>query len=66
MREQQTREAIRQACLRAARVAYEQAMQQGLCAEGALEAALGAIETLDLDAVGDTPLPNSIEYKDTD
>lgn len=39
---------IRAACLKAARQAYEDALLRGLCPEGALEAALGAIETLDL------------------
>lgn len=42
-------EIVRAACLRAARRACEDAMQSGLCAEGALEAALGAIEMLDLE-----------------
>lgn len=41
-------------------------MVQGLCAEGALEAALGAIETLNLEAVGVTSSPGSIEQKETD
>lgn len=44
-------ELVRAACLRAARAAYDDALQSGLCAEGALEAALGAIETLDLDNI---------------
>ena len=48
---QPTPEAVRAACLAAAREAYEDAMQRGLCAEGALEAALGAIEMLDLETV---------------
>lgn len=47
--ERQWREAVRAACLAAARAAYEDAMMRGVCAEGALEAALGAIETLDLE-----------------
>ncbi|MBW3567538.1 MAG: acetyltransferase [Proteobacteria bacterium] len=49
-----TPEAVRAACLIAARTAYEDAMQRGLCAEGALEAALGAIEMLNLETVQDT------------
>lgn len=44
-------EAVRQACLQAARDALEDARTRGLCMEGAIEAALGAIETLDVDAV---------------
>lgn len=44
-------EIVRAACLHAARRAYDEAMQSGLCAEGALEAALGAIEMLDLDEI---------------
>ncbi|HEX6930011.1 MAG TPA: acetyltransferase [Gammaproteobacteria bacterium] len=49
--EKALREAVKQACLKAARNAYEDALMRGLCAEGALEAALGAIETLDLDSL---------------
>jgi len=44
-------EAVRAACLAAAKAAYDDALQRGLCAEGALEAALGAIETLDLESI---------------
>jgi hypothetical protein len=44
-------ERIRQACLEAARQGYEEAAVAGLCHEGAMEAALGAIEMLDLDAL---------------
>ncbi|MEN9939063.1 MAG: hypothetical protein RLZZ387_5642 [Chloroflexota bacterium] len=43
--------AVRRACLRAAIEAYEQAGADGLCAEGAWEAALGAISALDLEEV---------------
>lgn len=49
------REAVRAACLKAARDAFEDAGMRGLCAEGALEAALGAIETLDLDSLSVEP-----------
>jgi hypothetical protein len=42
-------ERIRQACLEAARRGYEEAAVAGLCEEGAIEAALGAIEMLELD-----------------
>lgn len=44
-------ETVRKACLEAARAASEDARISGLCADGALEAALGTIEMLDLDAV---------------
>lgn len=42
---------VRDACIEAARQGYENAAISGLCEEGALEAALGAIHMLDLDAV---------------
>jgi len=41
-------EAVRQACLDALLEAYEDAGVQGLCAEGRLEAAVGAVRSLDL------------------
>ena len=47
------REQVRRACLAAARAAYDDALMRGICAEGALEAALGAIEMLDLDELSD-------------
>jgi hypothetical protein len=43
--------AVRAACLRAAQDAYEQAASDGLCHEGAWEAALDAIRSLDLASV---------------
>lgn len=43
--------ATQQACIEAARRGFADAAQSGLCGDGALEAALGAIQTLDLDAV---------------
>jgi len=43
--------AVQQACIAAARRAFADAAQSGLCGEGALEAAIGAIQTLDLAAV---------------
>lgn len=42
------REQTRRACLDAARAAYRDALERGLCQEGAIEAALGAIEMLDV------------------
>ncbi len=43
--------AVQQACIGAARQAFADAAQSGLCGEGALEAAVGAMQTLDLAAV---------------
>lgn len=43
--------AVQQACIVAARRAFADAAQSGLCGEGALEAAIGAMQTLDLAAV---------------
>lgn len=48
---QRIAEAVRAACIRAAEEAYEQAATSGLCGEGALEAAIGALRTLDLTAL---------------
>lgn len=44
-------EAVRQACLDAARRAHEEAGISGLCAEGRWEMALQAVANLDLTAV---------------
>lgn len=44
-------ERVRAACIEAAHAGYQEAAIAGLCGEGALEAALGAIERLDLDRV---------------
>jgi hypothetical protein len=44
-------EAVRQACLNAARQGYENAGISGLCEEGRWECAVDAIRALDLDAV---------------
>ena len=51
--ERRLAEAVREACIRAWREGYEEAGMSGLCAEGALEAALSAVQSLDLDAVVD-------------
>ncbi|WP_111746460.1 acetyltransferase [Salinisphaera orenii] len=40
-------EHVRDTCIQAARKGYEDAAMAGLCGEGALEAALSAIEKLD-------------------
>lgn len=51
-------ERVRRACLLAAVAAYEQAREDGLCAEGAWEVALGALSALDLrDLVDKTTNP---------
>ena len=42
---------IRNACLEAVLQAYEDAGMQGLCAEGRWEAAVSALQTLDLAAL---------------
>ncbi len=44
-------EAVRDACLKAARDAYENAGVSGLCEEGRWECALDAIRSLDIEAV---------------
>lgn len=44
-------EAVRQACVRAALEGYERAASDGLCHEGAWEAAVDAIRALDIDTV---------------
>lgn len=44
---------VQQACIQAASDAYENAAISGLCGEGALEAAIGAIRMLDLETVLD-------------
>jgi hypothetical protein len=46
-------EAVRAACLDAARLAYEDAGIRGLCADGRWEAAVTAIRQLDLSSVID-------------
>lgn len=48
---QRLAEAVRAACLKAAKEGYEQASASGLCHEGAMEASLGAVSMLDLKAV---------------
>jgi hypothetical protein len=50
-RDRQVAEAIRAASVQAAQQGYERAAADGLCDEGALEVALDAIRSLDLDLV---------------
>jgi hypothetical protein len=59
-------EAVRAACLDAARLAYEDAGIRGLCADGRSEAAWNAIQHLDLSAVldGQAGMPVSTETSD--
>ena len=47
----QIAEAVRAACLQVAQQGYERAAADGLCDEGALEVALDAIRSLDLDLI---------------
>lgn len=51
MTDHELMEAVRHACVEAALAAYEDAGLSGLCAEGRWEAAVGAIESLDLKQV---------------
>jgi hypothetical protein len=44
-------EVVRTACLQAAQEGYERAAADGLCDEGALEVALDAIRSLDIDQI---------------
>ena len=44
-------EAVRDACVQAALEAFEDASISGLCCAGAWETAVGAMQTLDLEAV---------------
>ncbi|HKL17496.1 MAG TPA: hypothetical protein VJ905_00945 [Halalkalibaculum sp.] len=41
-------EEVREACLKAAGEGFREASLSGLCAEGAIEAALGSIQSIDL------------------
>lgn len=54
-------EAVRAACLHAARDAFEDASLRGLCCTGAWEVAVGAIQTLDVESLlpDDAPRPDS-------
>jgi hypothetical protein len=51
MDQSQLAEAVRQACIAAALAAYEEAGVLGLCAEGRWEAAVSAMQSLDLRGV---------------
>ncbi len=41
-------EEVRQACLNAAKDGFREASMSGLCTEGAIEAAVGSIQSIDL------------------
>ena len=49
MSPEQLAEAVRAACLKAAAEAYEDAGVRGLCEEGRWEAAVGALQSLNLE-----------------
>jgi hypothetical protein len=42
-------ERVREACVQAAKAGFEQARMDGLCAEGAVETAVSAIQNLNLE-----------------
>lgn len=42
---------VREACIRAAREGFKDASMSGLCADGAMEAAVSAIQSLDLEKI---------------
>lgn len=42
-------EAIREACIKAAREGFMDASMSGLCTEGAMEAAISAMQSLDIE-----------------
>ena len=48
---QQIADAVRRACIEAALAAYEDSGVMGLCAEGRWEAAIGAMQSLDVKAL---------------
>jgi hypothetical protein len=48
-------EAVRQACIEAALAAYEDAGISGLCAEGRWEAAISALQSLDVKRIAGRP-----------
>jgi len=49
--QQRLAKAVREACMKAAREAYESSGISGLCEEGRWECAIAAIRSLDLEAV---------------
>ena len=51
-------EAVRRACIEEALHSYEDARVRGLCAEGAWEAAVGAMRSLDAEQIADEAIRN--------
>ena len=47
-RKKELAEKVRKACIQAAREGFQEASMSGLCMEGAIEAAVGSIQKLDL------------------
>lgn len=48
---QKLAEEVRQACLNAAKEGFRDASMSGLCSEGAIEAAVGSIQKIDLSKI---------------
>lgn len=44
-------EKVRTACIKAAQDSFQEAAMSGLCMEGAIEAAIGSIQSLDLEKI---------------
>lgn len=44
-------EEVRKSCLKAARDGFREASMSGLCSEGAIEAATGSIQSLDMEQI---------------
>lgn len=57
---------VRDACAAAARDAYESAKMSGLCDEGAWEAAVGAIQMVDVDSILDAKAEEQSTREDAD
>lgn len=48
---QKIAEEVKKACLDAAKEGFREASMSGLCTEGAIEAAVGSIQTVDLEKI---------------
>lgn len=57
-RDQELAEKIRTKCIEAAKEGFRDASMSGLCADGAMEAAISAMQSLDLDQLIKEPEPN--------
>lgn len=51
MNEKELAEKVKEACIDAAREGFMEASMSGLCTEGAMEAAISRIQTMDLEKV---------------